>query len=736
MKRRHMKKSLPTKWILPSFLFIISFVGASGQRDSMVLDQLSLKDLLNVKIVSVSKSTEFLFDAPLSASVLSKEEIQRAGCTSIMEAMRLVPGVIVREQANGIYDIHLRGMDNQPPNAAFDEASNTTTLVMIDNRPIYNYLMGGTFWENLPVDINDVKKIEVIRGPAAALYGPNAVSGVINIITRQLEKPGLYLVANNQQGTNQTYINNASVGYRFNDKWSLVGSGNYQHRNRSQDSYFEYTRNEWLDNPPYFISFNNDTITNVHQQYPHPSLAMEKYAGNVFVSYHPSRDVNIDLSAGAQHSLVQKVSTENDITPLSTSASDTRYLDLRAVAKDFSAQISYNEGTQQTELEPGNEYDFHTLKASVEYAYVNGNFSLKPGFNFQNATYDDTKYAIGANQASIFNGKSIINSESASLHGEYKLLENKLRLVAGIASITSNYPDTTYLAKEFAATYKLDRKNLFRAVFSEAPRSASIFDTYVDQSITYYPSGFNNFTQIELSGNNHLLLLTSKMVELGYRSNISPHMNVDLEVFDTHSKNYSIPIQNRPYTTIEEADTIHVTSIMFTNLPMTLEEQGVTLSLTYNSNSLQIRPFITVQGTQIKNYAPYINTPDAGTAGAEQHNIYSGAGTKSALNSTPTTFGGAYINYVLTPKINLNLNAYYYSSQTYYHLTNILFNDGVRGIDQINSKLILNAKFSYEPIKGLLLFVSGKNLLNEQSREFFRTDSVPFRLLAGINFEL
>src|ERR1700730_6894059 len=117
-----------------------------------------------------------------------------------MEAMRLVPGVIVREQANGIYDIHLRGMDNQPPNGAFDEASNTSTLVMIDNRPIYNYLMGGTFWENLPVDMNDVKKIEVIRGPAAALYGPNAVSGVINIITRQVEKPGLYLVANNQQG--------------------------------------------------------------------------------------------------------------------------------------------------------------------------------------------------------------------------------------------------------------------------------------------------------------------------------------------------------------------------------------------------------------------------------------------------------------------------------------------------------------------------------------------------------
>ena len=169
-----------------------------------------------------------------------------------MEALRLVPGMIVREQSNGNYDIHLRGMDNVPPNAPF-EGNSTTTLVMIDNRPIYNYLKGGTFWETLPVDINDVEKIEVVRGPAAALYGPNAVSGVINIITRQPEKDGLYLVANTKQGSYHTYINNASVGYRSN-KWSIIASGNYQDRERTQTSYFEMYRNQWLDHPSYFIS--------------------------------------------------------------------------------------------------------------------------------------------------------------------------------------------------------------------------------------------------------------------------------------------------------------------------------------------------------------------------------------------------------------------------------------------------------------------------------------------------
>src|SRR5690242_3729195 len=119
-------------------LCIVSMItcgNAFSQADtssSNTYDALSLKDLLNVKIGSVSKMAEPLFDAPLSASVISKDEIRRAGCTSIMEALRLVPGMIVREQTNGNYDIYLRGMDNLP-NASFYGTSNTM-LVMIDGR--------------------------------------------------------------------------------------------------------------------------------------------------------------------------------------------------------------------------------------------------------------------------------------------------------------------------------------------------------------------------------------------------------------------------------------------------------------------------------------------------------------------------------------------------------------------------------------------------------------------------
>ena len=698
-------------------------------------DDLSLKDLLDMKIGSVSKKAELLFDAPLSASVVTKEEIKRAGCTSIMEAMRLVPGVIVRQQTNGNYDIHIRGMDNVPPNASFDIAS-TTTLVMIDNRPVYSYLRGGTFWETIPVDLNDVEKIEVIRGPAAALYGPNAVNGVINIITRHTKKDGLYIVANNQQGSNHTFINNASIGFQ-SDKWSVIASGNYQDRQRSQTSYFEFNRNDWIDHPSYFINFTGDTVSNINQRFPDQSLAMNKYAGNVFLNYNPKEKIRFNVSAGLQHSKVQKVSAENENTPLSTASSDTRYADLKAFIKGLTAQVSYNGGQQNVDFAPGNKYDFNTIDANLEYNYTKNNFSLKPGMSYRRAAYDDTKYSDIIHRAGIFNSSGLITTQSASLRGEYKMMANKLRLIAGLSASKFNYPDATYESYEFAGTYKPNKNNVFRIVYSRAPRSSNVFDTYADQAVVLFPLNATSYFEMAILGNKNLKLLTADMVETGYRGNLTPNLNIDVELFDIRAKNFTVPVTGHPIIETDGpgTDTVYETPLILTNLPLKLVQQGITVSLSYTTKKLQVKPFITLQHTKIRDYAPFHNTPDAEMSDAAQKNIYSGTGNEETNKSTPAAFGGGYVNYSLTPKINVNLNAYYYSSQTYHHLSNTLFNDGIRGIDHIDSKFILNASVSYKAVNGLNIFCSGKNILNDRSREFFRADAVPCMLLAGLNYE-
>jgi len=155
---------------------------------------LTTDELLQLAIVSASKKSESLFDSPMAATVLTGENIKKAGVTSIMEALRLAPGVIVREQTPGNYDIHIRGYDNLDPNGLISFTRNAITLVMVNNRIVYNEFQGNTYWELLQIGVDDVDRIEVVRGPVSAMYGPNAVSGVINILTKKPnEKKGVHV---------------------------------------------------------------------------------------------------------------------------------------------------------------------------------------------------------------------------------------------------------------------------------------------------------------------------------------------------------------------------------------------------------------------------------------------------------------------------------------------------------------------------------------------------------------
>jgi len=348
--------------------------------------------------------------------------------------------------------------------------------------------------------------------------------------------------------------------------------------------------------------------------------------------------------------------------------------------------------------------------------------------------YDVTNYSDTARKTGLFNAKGDINFKSASLRAEYNLMNNTLRLVAGVSANKFNYPDTVYGAYQIAATYKVTKENLLRIVYSQAPRSSSIYDTYVDQTIAFFPAGFKKSVKVLLEGNKNLKLLSTTMIEIGYRGKINSSLNIDVEAFHITGKNYNTLVQTRPYVLLIGTDTLVNTPIVPTNLPLTLHQSGITVSLSYSSKKLQIKPFATLQKTIMKNYAPFLNTPDGGAPGAKH--IYSGMGSKATLESTPAIFGGASLNYVPSSKWNVNLNAYYYSAQKYYHVTNVFFNDGIRGIDDIEGKFIINANVSFEAINGLHLFLNGKNLLNKKSREFFKTDETPCMLLGGINFEL
>ena len=139
------------------------------------LKSLSIEDLLETTITSVSKKTESLFYTAAAATVITQEDIVRSGARSIPEALRMAPGLDVASIDGSRYAIGSRG---------FNEVFETKLLVLVDGRSMYTPLYSGVNWQTLDTMMEDIERIEVIRGPGSTIWGANAVNGVINIITK------------------------------------------------------------------------------------------------------------------------------------------------------------------------------------------------------------------------------------------------------------------------------------------------------------------------------------------------------------------------------------------------------------------------------------------------------------------------------------------------------------------------------------------------------------------------
>jgi iron complex outermembrane receptor protein len=145
-------------------------------EDPAALAELSLEELGNIEITSVSKAPEWLSSAAASVFVITDEDIRRSGVTSIPEALRLAPNLQVARVDSSQYAISARG---------FNGITANKLLVLIDGRSVYTPLFSGVFWDAQDTLLEDIERIEVISGPGGTLWGANAVNGVINIITRK-----------------------------------------------------------------------------------------------------------------------------------------------------------------------------------------------------------------------------------------------------------------------------------------------------------------------------------------------------------------------------------------------------------------------------------------------------------------------------------------------------------------------------------------------------------------------
>jgi len=229
------KKLLPIGF----FLLITGITICQGADASFStvddLTELSLEDLMNIEVTSVGKKAQKLSEAAAAVFVITQEDIRRSGATSIPEALRMVPGLQVAKIDANKWAITARGFNGRFANKL---------LVLVDGRSVYTPLYSGVFWENIDTVLEDIDRIEVIRGPGASLWGANAVNGVINIITKPAaETQGV--LASGIVGTEETGTVSLRYGGSLGDKTPFRIYMKGFERDKAVDADGDDTADDW-----------------------------------------------------------------------------------------------------------------------------------------------------------------------------------------------------------------------------------------------------------------------------------------------------------------------------------------------------------------------------------------------------------------------------------------------------------------------------------------------------------
>ncbi|WP_068472696.1 TonB-dependent receptor plug domain-containing protein [Saccharicrinis aurantiacus] len=774
---------------LDEIMHLMDIVGASSIEELYEL-------LLNKNVTSASKSNENLFDSPLSSTVLSHDEIIASGATSLEEALRLVPGMIVREKTNGNYDVHIRGNDNLPAKNMLVYSENMNTLVMINGRPVFNYSHGGTLWETLPISFEDIDKIEVVRGPSSALYGPNALSGVINIITQNITNESALVSGNIQAGSLNTYIGDIAFRKKVNNKLGFGITGNYEVRDREREELLIYNGEDEDGNPLFTLDGNKvgsgyysvdeigrmyngpyqiwepfmvgDQTYDINTSFPNPGQSKERMGLNGYLEFTPTENASINLMAGYQNSESLTSSMGDIPSPYSTKIAETQYVDLRADIKDFSFQANYNGGTiNYLAGEEGFELDNTQFSALAEYNFKLNKLSIRPGLSYQNISYDDSEHIAEIGNGYL-NKKSTINIMAASARFDYNPTE-KLRLVAALRAEKYNHPDDIYASWQFIGSYKINDNNIIRAVYSRANQSSFIVNTYSNYTWNLKNRPYPRVMQFD--GDENPELKTMDMIELGYRVRPSKSILIDLEAFYTRTSGFGALMPN--YTDVNIYNALEVltdpsgqtapisvpdsVNLKHSALDLISKQLGATISIDWVvSKKLVLKGNLTVQKTTLDNYLQNSRdemilhfATDATTQALTDLGYQLATGAiapgdipdvvKGSSSTLPDILKNNY-THKATPSYFGGFSIIYRPTEKIeiypqgYYYGDQTFENQYYDVP-LSSKLIFNTKVSYKATKSLTVYVNGKNLLGNTSQEFAFMDETPMMILAGVHFK-
>lgn len=488
-------------WLVAGALSVTPCLAAQPSPD---VSRLTFEQLLDVEVetVSLGKKAQKLEDTPAAIHVITQEDIRRSGLTSLPEMLRLAPGLQVARIDGGTWAISSRG---------FNAKNSDNLLVMIDGRVIHNQTFTGVYWDMQDVLPEDIERIEVVRGPGGALWGANAVTGVINVITKSASTTQGGLVS----AAAGNYERQSSV--RYGGKLGDSGHFRVYARNVEQDAFPSLAGGSGHDGRKLGSGgFRADWAL--------PEGNSLTVQGNVFdgASDHTGTQLSIAPPSSKPINYAIDLRGQNLLA---------RWKQVRSAAEEWSVQVYfdhyeryyYNLGERRTTF----DVDFlHRLPLGTGH-------DLLWGLSYRNLQdwFDNSPVVYFVPGSRHDNVVSAFVQDEVAVHGD------ALKLIAG-SKFEHNHYTGFEVQPNLRLLWKVDEQHTAWAAASKAVHTPSRTDAD-GRVVAAAFTGSNGTTNLmRLQGNRDVLSETVYAYEAGYRVRPNERVQGDLALF--YSRHYDM----------------------------------------------------------------------------------------------------------------------------------------------------------------------------------------------------
>ena len=500
--------------LLLGMLLTMPHASAAGTNEEK-WPELSLGDLMKVGVETASRKNQSISNTAAAVFVISASDIRRSGALSIPEVLRLAPGVEVASISNNRWAVSIRGFNGRMANKL---------LVMVDGRSIYSSLYGGVIWEAENIPLEEISRIEVIRGSAGLAWGSNAVNGVVNIITKRSQDTSGSLV-DAHAGTS---TGKAGLAVRYGEKMedgsAFRITASDQRRDGGKELNGRDAQDQWNDSS---VNFRYDKPVDIDTRWLFTGRMFETESGDPWLvpTFDAAATYNVAQYGNAR--LVPYVSTQNGGDLLGRFEKST----------NGGGEVRIQTYVEKYQGSVVGAYDSHTTADfDAQHRFpVGDSHDIVWGGNYRQSRHQETLGSTGFLTSS--RSDIIVNLASVFAQDEWTLVPHRFNVQAGVRVENQTFGGTAP-QPSVRALWTPSEEQSFWLAWSKTVRSPSV----VNRTIGAYPGA------IQATGPGPLPILLYaapgeqtnfgnervRTIEAGHRAQWTPTFYTDLTAYISH----------------------------------------------------------------------------------------------------------------------------------------------------------------------------------------------------------